>query len=116
MYIAHEDQRYRPQDTCSICLMPFDPTIPQSVLTCGHRFCRDCINRNEATRWSLGYDNNWDTWLCCRTGNSYCYSQCPYCTLPYHIIKNKFDYDYTFRRGILRPTYMLRSSSGIGGW
>ncbi len=33
MYIAHEDQRYRPQGTCAICQMPFDPTIPQSVLT-----------------------------------------------------------------------------------
>eukprot|EP01084_Bolivina_argentea_P268286 455635_1 len=109
IYIAYErEDLYEPQTMCTICQHEFDPLIPQSILSCGHKFCRDCINELEGHRYLDNKDNNWDRYTFCNRGNSYCWSECPLCNTPYHILKNKFDYNYNFNRCFLKPTYCCK--------
>ena len=76
-------KRYK-DSKCSICLEYFNINIPQSLLKCGHRFCRKCINKNEHQRWISEKDPFY----------RYCYSKCPNCNGFYNIMWEKFDYDY----------------------
>ncbi len=110
-YRLHQQQDEQ-QTKCPICYQLFDRCLPQSILFCGDRFCRDCININEHNRW-ISFD---DGIL------AYEWSECPICNIPYHIIQMKFRYNYnpylgfwsfysnTFRTSLIHRISMFLTS------
>ena len=72
---------------CHICLEDFNKNIPQSILSCGHRYCRKCINRHEHYRWIDGRDDHES------------FSRCPDCNNEYHLIRNKYNFKYNLYIG-----------------
>ena len=86
---AYRLQEEYQQSDCPLCSRNFGRSIIQSILFCGDRFCRDCINRNEGRRWDSSEDG----------ALYYRWSECPVCETPYDIMRMKFPFSYDRYKG-----------------
>eukprot|EP01084_Bolivina_argentea_P157357 274239_1 len=114
-YLEHNAYRLQSeynQDKCSLCCATFTQYIPQSLLFCGDRFCRDCINTNEHNRWTTYRDGIL----------AYEWSECPTCDVQYNIMRMKYEYNYnpylgfwsfysnTFKKSLIERIFMFITS------